>query len=46
MYDSEGFIHSGDLGSLKDGFLSISGRIKELIITGGGENVAPLVLET
>ena len=46
MYDSEGFIHSGDLGSLKDGFLDISGRIKELIITAGGENIAPLILET
>jgi len=42
IYDKEGFLHSGDLGSLTDGFLEIKGRIKELIITAGGENVAPV----
>ena len=45
MFDKEGFIHSGDLGSLHDGFLEITGRIKELIITAGGENIAPLIIE-
>lgn len=45
MYDSEGYIHSGDLGIMKYGFLEIKGRIKELIITAGGENVAPILIE-
>jgi len=44
--DSQGYLHSGDLGKIdKDGFLFITGRIKELIITAGGENVAPLNIE-
>lgn len=44
--DSQGFLHSGDLGKVdKNGFLFITGRIKELIITAGGENVAPLIIE-
>jgi long-chain-fatty-acid--CoA ligase ACSBG len=37
---------SGDKGKIDaDGFLSITGRIKELIITAGGENVAPVPIE-
>lgn len=44
--DNQGYLHSGDLGKIdKDGFLFITGRIKELIITAGGENVAPLIIE-
>ncbi len=44
--DSEGFYHTGDVGYMdKDGFLTITGRIKELLITRGGENVAPVLIE-
>jgi long-chain-fatty-acid--CoA ligase ACSBG len=42
----DGWFKSGDLGSFdKDNFLWISGRSKELIITAGGENIAPILIE-
>merc|ERR1712165_323659 len=52
--DPDGFLHSGDVvkidnclqdGVENTGFVSITGRIKELIITAGGENVAPVLIE-
>lgn len=44
--DDEGFMHSEDIGRLDaDGFLFITGRLKEILITAGGENVAPVPIE-
>jgi long-chain acyl-CoA synthetase len=42
----EGWLHTGDLGSVdEDGFLSITGRKKDIIITAGGKNITPANLE-
>ena len=44
--DSEGWIHTGDQGVKdSDGFLKVTGRIKELIVTAGGENISPVIIE-
>lgn len=46
VLDEDGWLHSGDQGRFdEDGFLYITGRLKEIVVTSGGENVPPIPIE-
>ncbi len=46
LFDADGWLQTGDLGRMEDGFLSIVGRKKEIIVTSSGKNISPHEIET
>jgi long-chain acyl-CoA synthetase len=46
VLERDGWLHTGDVGEIdEDGFVRITGRMKEILVTAGGKNVAPALLE-